>query len=91
MELEVRIIRWDEFPKEDWIHILQNIEIGEYISSLPYVFPESSHLSIPVYPPLSPDVCDHPDCIHLTFKKLEFERVKVVRDGKIQRIFRRIF
>ena len=84
--MEVKVVMWRELPREDWQDILRLTNIGDYLESLPYKFPENLYRArIPLsnywnYKPEIPQM-----------RILEFERVRVVNlDTQVhQTIFRR--
>ena len=48
--MNVRVVRWQEIPKEQYIGILQTLGFGDYIDSLPYKVPsELKTFRVPLY------------------------------------------
>ena len=37
--MKVRVVMWGNFPKKNWIDILELIEIGGYVRDFPYAVP----------------------------------------------------
>jgi len=100
--MEVRILRWQEIPKDSWQEILKMIPIGGYVESLPYAVPEhlkSFRIALPSPCRIAPYTDS--ECSSISLKILEFEKVTAIRYvesggvidgtyGKSYTIFRRL-
>ncbi len=76
--LKVRIVNWDSLPKSVHIGILQSLDIGEYMNSLPYKFPDG-YRTVKIPLPVKAEASIASNKITYTETPyLEFERVTAV-------------
>ena len=82
--MEVRVVNWDEFPKEHHKMILQSTECGEYIDSLPYRIPKGlTTFKIPLYATGVPRPQRTESCCNeeLNLPQMVFQRVSAMKEN----------
>jgi len=80
--MDVRVVLWNEIPKEHWNSVLELIPIGSYIKDLPYQT-NTLNLSIPIpNKTIYSNVDD--EGVPITVKELQFQQVSVTNPDGIK-------